>query len=62
MSQFVFECQELAANNWNEPSDILAYQVYEQFADRPELRDYALETTMAEWDVIQQDLSSVWEV
>jgi len=61
MGQFVYECQELAENNYNESADMVAYVVYQQFADRPEMRDYALETTMAEWEIIQQDLSSVWE-
>jgi len=61
MGQFVYECQELAENNYNESADMVAYAVYQQFADRPEMRDYALETTMAEWEIIQQDLSSVWE-
>ncbi len=61
IGQFVYECQELAENNYNESADMVAYAVYQQFADRPEMRDYALETTMAEWEIIQQDLSSVWE-
>jgi hypothetical protein len=62
MSRFVYECQEIAESNYNETSKVVEYAVYEQFANRPEMRDFALETTMAEWHVIQQDLSSVWEL
>ena len=61
MGQFVYECQELAENNYNETPEVVEYVVYEQFADRPEMRDYALETTMAEWEIIQRDMSKVWE-
>ena len=61
MRQFVYECQEIAENNYNESADMVAYAVYQQFADRPEMRDYALETTMSEWEIIQRDMSTVWE-
>jgi hypothetical protein len=53
MGQAVFEGQEFAQENYNEPRDQFMKMVRAKFADRPVQRDAAVE----EFDTIGNDLS-----
>ena len=59
MGQFVFECQEIAENNYNEPVAVVKAKVWDEFDTRPEIRSFAYDTTIRLWDEIQTDLRKV---
>ena len=59
MSKFVFECQEIAENNYNEPVEIVRAKVWDEFDTRPEVRSFAYDTTIRLWEEIQNDLGKV---
>ena len=56
MGQFVFECQEIAQNNYNEPVEILESEIEYRFSEEPELLSFAYDTTIRFWEEIQDDL------
>lgn len=56
MGQFVFECQEIAENNYNETIEVVKSEVWEKFSQRPEVRQMAYNTTIEYWKEIQSDL------
>jgi hypothetical protein len=59
MSKFVFECQEIAENNYNEPVEVVRAKVWDEFDTRPEVRSFAYDTTIRLWEEIQNDLRLV---
>lgn len=59
MSKFVFECQEIAENNYNEPVEVVKAKVWDEFDTRPEVRSFAYDTTIQLWEEIQTDLRKV---
>jgi hypothetical protein len=59
MGQFVFECQEIAENNYNEPVAVVKAKVWDEFDTRPEIRSFAYDTTIRLWEEIQTDLRKV---
>jgi hypothetical protein len=59
MGQFVFECQEIAENNYNEPVAVVKAKVWDEFDARPEIRSFAYDTTIRLWEEIQTDLRKV---
>jgi hypothetical protein len=59
MGQFVFECQEIAENNYNEPVEVVKAKVWDEFDARPEIRSFAYDTTIRLWEEIQTDLRKV---
>jgi len=59
MLKFVFECQEIAENNYNEPVEIVRAKVWDEFDTRPEVRSFAYDTTIRLWEEIQNDLGKV---
>ena len=59
MLKFVFECQEIAENNYNEPVEIVRAKVWDEFDTRPDVRSFAYDTTIRFWEEIQTDLRRV---
>jgi len=59
MGKFVFECQEIAENNYNEPVEVVKAKVWDEFDTRPEIRSFAYDTTIRLWEEIQTDLRKV---
>ena len=59
MHQFIFECQEIAQNNYNEPVEILESEIEYRFSEEPELLSFAYDTTIRFWEEIQSDLRLV---
>lgn len=56
MGQFVFECQEVACEFYNEPVDVVQQKAEERFPNN----SFAVETVIQEWKVIQDELKSVF--
>ena len=59
MGKFVFECQEIATENYNEPIEVVRAKVWDEFDTRPEVRSFAYDTTIRLWEEIQNDLRKV---
>ena len=59
MGKFVYECQEIAEQNYNQPLDVVKAKVWDEFSERPEFRKMAYETTIQLWEEIQSDLRLV---
>ncbi len=59
MGKFVFECQEIATENYNEPIEVVRAKVWDEFDTRPEVRSFAYDTTIRLWEEIQTDLRLV---
>ena len=59
MGKFVFECQEIATENYNEPIEVVRAKVWDEFDTRPEVRSFAYDTTIRLWEEIQTDLRKV---
>lgn len=59
MRQFVYECQDIAEQNYNQPLDVVRAKVWDEFSERPEFRKMAYETTIHYWEEIQSDLRLV---
>ena len=59
MGKFVFECQEIATENYNEPIEVVRAKVWDEFDTRPEIRSFAYDTTIRLWEEIQTDLRKV---
>ena len=59
MGKFVFECQEIATENYNEPVEVVRAKVWDEFDTRPEVRSFAYDTTIRLWEEIQTDLRKV---
>ena len=56
MGQFVFECQEVACELYNEPVEVVKQKAEERFPND----SYAVQTVLQELEVIQKELKSVW--
>lgn len=59
MGRFVYECQEIAEQNYNEPVEVVKAKVWDEFSERPEFRKMAYDTTIRFWNEIQTDLEKV---
>jgi hypothetical protein len=59
MGQFIFECQEIATENYNEPIEVVRAKVWDEFDTRPDVRSFAYDTTIRFWEEIQTDLRRV---
>ena len=59
MGKFVYECQEIAEQNYNEPVEVVKAKVWDEFSERPEFRKMAYDTTIQLWNEIQTDLEKV---
>lgn len=59
MGRFVYECQEIAEQNYNEPVEVVKAKVWDEFCERPEIRKMAYDTTIRFWNEIQTDLEKV---
>ena len=59
IGQFVYECQEIAEQNYNEPVEVVKAKVWDEFSERPEFRKMAYDTTIQFWNEIQSDLEKV---
>lgn len=59
MGRFVYECQEIAQNNYNESVEILESEIEYRFSEEPELLSFAYDTTIRFWEEIQTDLRRV---
>ena len=58
MGQFVFECQEIAESNWNEPRDVVVAEVERRFMRDKTLIPFAVESAVDHWEEIQRDMQS----
>lgn len=58
MGQFVFECQEIAESNYNEPRDVVIAEVERAFFRDKTLIPMAMETALNHWEEIQRDMQS----
>ena len=56
MGQFVFECQEVACELYNEPVEVVKQKAQERFPNN----SYAVQTVIQEWKVIQDELKSAF--
>ena len=60
MGQFVYECQEIAESNYNEPRDVVIAEVEKAFFRDKMLIPMALEAALEHWEGIQRDLNSFY--
>ena len=58
MGQFVYECQEIAESNYNEPRDVVIAEVERAFFRDKSLIPMAMTTALEHWEEIQRDLQS----
>ena len=57
MGQFVFECQEVACENYNEPVDVVREKAEQHFG---KFNNFAIETTLKEWEIIQHEMRNLY--
>ena len=57
MGQFVFECQEVACENYNEPVDVVREKAEQHFG---KFNNFAIETTLKEWEIIQHEMQNLY--
>jgi len=60
MGQFVFECQEIAENNYSEPRDVVIAEVERVFFRDKTLLPMAMSAALDHWEEIQRDLQSTY--
>ena len=60
MGQFVYECQEIAESNYNEPREVVIAEVEKAFFRDKMLIPMALEAALEHWEGIQRDLNSFY--
>ena len=60
MGQFVYECQEIAESNYNEPRDVVIAEVEKAFFRDKSLIPMAMTTALEHWEEIQRDLNSFY--
>ena len=56
MGQFVFECQEVACENYNEPVVVVRQKAEQVFGKS---NSFAIETTLKEWEIIQHEMQNL---
>ena len=56
MGQFVFECQEIAEQNYNEPRDVVIAEVERAFFRDKSLIPMAMTAALDHWEQIQNDM------
>ena len=59
MGQFVFECQEVACENYNEPVDVVREKAEQHFG---KFNNFAIETTLKEWEIIQHEMRNLYRL
>ena len=57
MGQFVFECQEVACENYNEPVDVVREKAEQHFG---KFNNFAIETTLKEWEIFQHEMRNLY--
>lgn len=60
MGQFVYECQEIAESNYNEPRDVVIAEVERAFFRDKSLIPMAMTTALEHWEEIQRDFQSTY--
>lgn len=60
MGQFVYECQEIAESNYNEPREVVIAEVEKAFFRDKMLIPMAMTTALEHWEGIQRDLNSFY--
>lgn len=60
MGQFVYECQEIAESNYNEPREVVIAEVEKAFFRDKMLIPMAMEAALEHWEGIQRDLNSFY--
>ena len=60
MGQFVYECQEIAESNYNEPREVVIAEVEKAFFRDKSLIPMAMTTALEHWEEIQRDLNSFY--
>lgn len=58
MGQFVFECQVIAEDNYNEPRDVVVAEVEKAFVKDKMMIPMAMQATLDHWEEIQRDFGN----